>query len=154
MVAGSYDGIVGTVEMLEKGTSDDKKYKVNASNGSKYLICTYDFINIERVKKVAALLKILDTEGIPAQKLVDLIASESLRKVYLVLEWCDGADAFAIIPTLTKAEQYNLGVQSGKSSRRSTLCIYRSGMRISTGLIKSQIRPGNEFNITKNRLQV
>ena len=114
MVAGSYDGIVGTVEMLEKGTSDDKKYKVNASNGSKYLICTYDFINIECVKKVAALLKILDTEGIPAQKLVDLIASESLRKVYLVLEWCDGADAFAIIPTLTKAEQYNLGVQSGK----------------------------------------
>ncbi|MBN2065994.1 MAG: phosphotransferase [Candidatus Thermoplasmatota archaeon] len=100
--------------MLENGTSDDKKYKVNTSNGSKYLICMYDSINIERVKKVAALLKILDTEGIPAQKLVDLIASESIRKVYLVLEWCDGADAFAIIPTLTKVEQYNLGVQSGR----------------------------------------
>jgi aminoglycoside phosphotransferase (APT) family kinase protein len=114
MVASSYDGMVGNVEMLEKGTSDDKKYKVNALNGSKYLICTYDFTNIERIKKVASLLKILDTEGIPAQKLVDFIASEGLRKVYLVLEWCDGADAFTVIPTLTEAEQYKLGMQSGK----------------------------------------
>jgi aminoglycoside phosphotransferase (APT) family kinase protein len=114
MVAISYDGIVGNVEILEKGTSDDKKYKVNASNGLKYLIRMYDFINIERAKKVAALLKVLDTEGIPAQKLVDLIASESLGKVYLVLEWCDGADGFAVIPKLTEAEQYNLGIQLGK----------------------------------------
>lgn len=114
MVAGPYDRIVGNVEMLEKGTSDDKKYKVNASNGSKYLICLYDFISIERVKKVAALLKMLDAEGIPAQKFVDLIASESLEKVYLILEWCDGTDGFAVIPTMTKVEQYNLGLQSGK----------------------------------------
>lgn len=109
-----YDGIVGNVEILEKGTSDEKKYKVHASNGSEYLICVYDFINIEHVKKVAGLLKMLNTEGVPTQKFVDLVASESLRKVYLVLEWCDGADAFAVIPTLTEADQYNLGVQSGK----------------------------------------
>lgn len=114
MVGVYYDGIVGNVEILEKGTSDAKKYKVNTSNGSKYLICVYDFIYIERVKKVAGLLKRLKTEGIPTQKLVDLVAFESLRKVYLVLEWCDGADAFAVIPSLTEAEQYNLGVQSGK----------------------------------------
>jgi serine/threonine-protein kinase len=114
MITGSYEGTVGNVEIFEKGTSDDKKYKVNTSNGAKYLICTYDFIHIGRVKKVAALLKIFDTEGIPAQTLVDFFASESLKKVYLVLEWCDGVDAFAVIPSLTEAEQYNLGLQSGK----------------------------------------
>lgn len=114
MIALSYDGIVGSVEMLEKGTSDVQKYKVNASNGSKYLISVHDLIHIERVKKVAALLKILDAEDIPARKFVDLVVSESLGKVYLVVEWCDGEDGFAIIPRLTKTEQYNLGLESGK----------------------------------------
>jgi serine/threonine-protein kinase len=114
MMVGSYTEVVGNIERLVKGTSNNEKYKINAPNGSEYLIRIYDFTDIERAKKVAGLLKMLETEGIPAQKLIGLYASECLRKVYLVLEWCDGMDAYAIIPTLTKAEQYKLGVQSGK----------------------------------------
>lgn len=109
---------IGRVVPLGKGTSSDKKFIVTCSSGRKMLLRFSGMDLFERKKEIAALLKALAVEGIPAQRLLDMGVCEVTNEVYLALEWCEGVDGYAAMPSLTKHKRYELGLRAGAILRK------------------------------------
>ena len=116
MMGISYDGGIGSIKPIGKGTSRDQKYIITTSEGRKFQLRLSGIDAFEHTKEVASLLKALAAKDIPAQRLIDFGAGDG--KVYLAMEWCEGKDAEAVVPALPAQEQYDLGLHAGKILRK------------------------------------
>jgi len=103
------------MEPINKGFSGDKKYCVTTSDGTKYLLRIMPIEKDETWKNLFAMLERIATLGVPMCKPVELgVCGDG---VYVLLSWIDGEDLEAVLPELSAAEQYMLGVKAGKLLR-------------------------------------
>lgn len=113
------DDIIGyesftKIEPINKGWSNDIKYYVETDDNKELLLRVSDIsqydskrFEFEMIKQVAAL-------NLPMSQPLAFGTCEQGKNVYILLTWCDGEDAESILPRLSEAEQYALGVRSGE----------------------------------------
>jgi serine/threonine-protein kinase len=106
------------IEPLNKGWSSDKKYYIETNSGEHLLLRVADIGEYERKQAEFDMLKRVAELGVPASRPVDFGVCDGGKSVYQLLTWIDGEDADTVLPTLTEAEQYALGVKAGEILRK------------------------------------
>jgi len=102
------------IEPLNKGWSSDKKYYVETTDGRRLLLRVADIAEYERKRTEFDMLKRVAELDVPASRPVDFGVCDGGKSVYQLLTWIDGEDAETVLPTLSEAEQYALGVKAGE----------------------------------------
>jgi len=102
------------VKLIEKGVSDDKKYRVRIADGCVMLLRLSDISNYKRKKTMFDYMKRVAALGIPMSRPIDFGISCDGKDVFQLLSWCNGDTAEVILPTLSEAEQYKIGLKAGK----------------------------------------
>lgn len=99
-------------EPIRRGWSADRKYRAVTADGTAYFLRISPAekqaqrrMQFEHMRKAAAL-------GIPVCRPVDFGTCE--EGCFQLLEWIEGRDAEAVLPTLTGAERYDFGLQAGQ----------------------------------------
>lgn len=100
---------------ITKGWSEDKKYRVTLTNGTRYLLRVTPISRYETRKSLFDLLRKVSALDVPMCQPVEF--GTCADGVYALHSWIDGEDAEASLPTLTEAEQYVLGLKSGEILR-------------------------------------
>lgn len=106
------------IEPLSKGWSSDKKYYIETADGARLLLRMADSKEHDRKLAEYQALERVEELGVPAPRPVDFGVCDRGKSVYQLLTWIDGEDAESVLPALTEAEQYNLGLQSGEILRK------------------------------------
>ncbi|MDR0916835.1 MAG: phosphotransferase [Oscillospiraceae bacterium] len=100
---------------IDKGWSSDDKYIVTRG-GETLLLRVSDIAELERKRtEFAAMQKCAET-GILMNVPLELFTDEG--SVYTLLTYIDGDDAQNVLPALSDAEQYALGVSAGEILRK------------------------------------
>ena len=114
---------ITSMDYIDKGWSNDKKYRITAANGTKYLLRitpgsdsgdsadrqemqNAKQINMFHIQQKTAVL------GVPMCRPVACGRCE--EGFYSIQTWIDGGDAEEVIPGLTDAEQYACGLEAGR----------------------------------------
>jgi len=103
------------VEPIEKGWSEDKKYCVTKTDGTKYLLRITPASRYETRKALFEMLERVAALGIPICGPVEF--GTCADGVYSLQRWIDGEDLEAVLPLLPETEQYVLGLKSGEILR-------------------------------------
>lgn len=98
-------------ELIDKGWSNDKKYCVITSDGTKYLLRVTPFEKFSDRKNMYLMQKELEKLDVPMSKSIEI--GEFEEGVYILQTWVDGKDAEEVIPYLSASEQYSLGFEAG-----------------------------------------
>jgi len=106
------------IEPVNKGLSDDKKYYIETVNGEKLLLRVAGIDEYERKKAEYIMLEKVALLDVIISRPVDFGICNDGKNVYSLLEWIDGKDVAEILPGLSEAEQYELGVKSGELLRK------------------------------------
>jgi len=104
------------IQPITKGWSEDKKYCVTDTGGTKYLLRITPISRYEARKSLYSMLKQLVTLDIPMCAPVDFGTCGD--GVYLLQTWIDGEDLEEILITLSDTQQYVLGFKSGQILRK------------------------------------
>jgi len=104
------------IKFIEKGWSEDKKYRVTTPEGEKYLLRVSPIKRREARKSLFHMMEKVAALGIPMCLPVEF--GDCADGVYILLSWIDGEDLEDVLPSLTEAEQYVLGVKSGEIIRK------------------------------------
>jgi len=102
-------------EPIKKGFSSDKKYCATVCDGTKYLLRIMPIEKYETWKNLFAMLEHVAALGVPMCKAVELGTCDD--GIYVMQDWIEGEDLFAVLPTLSESEQYILGIKAGKILR-------------------------------------
>ncbi len=94
-----------------KGWSNDKKYRATAADGTKYLLRISPAPQYGRKKHEFEMMRQVSNLGVPMCRPIEL--GRCGKGVYTLHTWIDGADAEAVIPALSDAEQYAYGLEAG-----------------------------------------
>lgn len=105
------------IELINKGWSSDQKYYIETEQGSKLLLRVADISQYDQKASEYALMEQGASLGVPMSQPLELGICGLGKSVYSLYTWCDGEDAEAVLPSLTEAEQYALGVKSGEILR-------------------------------------
>lgn len=100
---------------IEKGWSEDRKYRVTTPNDTVYLLRISPLDRYERQKQWFSLMQQVSALPIPICRPVEF--GTCAEGVYTLHTWIEGSDALEVIPHLSNAEQYALGVESGRILR-------------------------------------
>lgn len=103
-----------TVEPVSKGWSRDKKYYIEDSSGQRFLLRLSDSGTYEKKRKEYEMMKEVCKLGITMSIPVDFGQCDDGKCAYSLLTWIDGVSAEEVVQTLSKAEQYKLGIDSGR----------------------------------------
>ncbi|MBR3840463.1 MAG: phosphotransferase [Erysipelotrichales bacterium] len=104
--------IVSTIPLL-KGWSRDKKYILEDTNGTKYLLRISDKSLYEQKHKQFELLKKIESLDIYCSRPIEFGVLED-ESVYMILSYLEGIDGIEAIKTMSDKEAYELGVEAGK----------------------------------------
>jgi len=100
-----------SIEFVEKGWSDDKKYHIITDKGNHLLLRNSDPITYEAKKEEFEIIQKLSLLEFEMSKAIDMgLCKEG---VYMLLEWIQGRDLEEALKTLVKREQYRLGYEAG-----------------------------------------
>ncbi|MDD4493640.1 MAG: GrpB family protein [Eubacteriales bacterium] len=99
-----------------KGWSEDKKYCVTKSNGTKYLLRITPIERYKTRKSLFEMLKQVESLGVPMCRPIDF--GICTAGVYSLQGWIDGEDLEEVLPLLSETEQYILGLKSGEIARK------------------------------------
>lgn len=102
------------IEPVEKGWSGDKKYYIETADERRLLLRISDVTGYEQRKAEFAGMERLLGVGVPMSEPLDFGVCDNGKSVYSLLTWCDGEDAETVLPALSEAEQYTIGVRSGE----------------------------------------
>lgn len=106
-----------SVEAVHKGWSKDKKYYIKALDGRELLLRIADISQYENKKwEFESVGKFAHIECLMSRPM-DCGICDNGQSVYSLYTWVEGEDANQVIPTLSKEDQYRLGVQAGEISR-------------------------------------
>lgn len=107
-----------TIETVNKGWSEDKKYYIQTLDGRELLLRVADISQYDRKKAEFELMSQAVRLGVPMSQPVDFGICNNKNNVYSLLTWCPGIDAGEVLPRLSETEQYLLGVRSGEILKR------------------------------------
>ena len=102
------------IEPVNKGWSSDKKYYIETMKEKNLLLRVADISDYDRKKVEFGMMKQVANLGVPMSQPLDFGICNNGKNVYSLFTWCDGEDAELVLPQLTEAEQYELGIKSGK----------------------------------------
>lgn len=102
------------IEPIYKGWSNDKKYYIETNDDRRFLLRVSDIAEYDLKKAEFEMLQCFDKLRIPMSHPIDFGVNNNCKNVYSLLTWCDGYDAEIVLPTMTKSEQYSIGVKSGE----------------------------------------
>jgi aminoglycoside phosphotransferase (APT) family kinase protein len=107
-----------TLDLIDKGWSNDKKYYVITNDNRQFLLRISDVSTFERKKEEYEMMKMLDSCDILMSRPIDFGVCNNGKSVFILLSWIEGNDAETVLPTLTTREQYDLGYSMGKALRK------------------------------------
>jgi len=102
------------ISLIEKGLSDDKKYRIKIADGCVMLLRISNISNYERKKIMFDYMKRVAALGVQMPCPIDFGISCDGKSVYQLLSWCDGDTAEIILPTLSESAQYTIGLKAGQ----------------------------------------
>lgn len=103
-------------ESIDKGWSDDKKFKVTTDDGMTYILRVSPSERFENRKRLFEMQSLVSELNIPMCKPIEFGICEG--GVYSLQSWIDGVDAEEFIPTLPLDKQYELGLKAGEIIRK------------------------------------
>jgi len=106
------------IEAINKGVSGDDKYYVETAQGQRYLLRISSIESYKRKKAMYDMMGRAASLGVSMSAPVDFGICNSGKNVYQLLTWCDGETADVLLPKLSHAEQYELGIKAGQNLRR------------------------------------
>jgi serine/threonine-protein kinase len=106
------------IEPIVKGVSGDAKYAVETEDGQRYLLRVSDGSERERKEAMFGMMKRVDALGVAMCRPVDFGLCNHGKNVYQLLTWCEGETADAVLPALSVAQRYAIGIQAGQNLRR------------------------------------
>ena len=103
-------------EYIDKGWSDDKKYRAYDESGASYLLrVSAPERSTHRENCCAFMLRAAEL-GVPMCRVLDYgMCGEGF---YCVHSWIDGSDAEEIMPTLPEKQQWDYGIAAGKALQK------------------------------------
>jgi len=107
---------IKTRELVEKGWSGDKKYRVTTENGEKYLLRIAALEKREYVHFGYLYMEETAKLGIPMCLPIEF--GECPDGIYVIHSWIDGEDAENAIPTFPVEQQYAYGLDAGRILRK------------------------------------
>lgn len=108
-------------EPINKGWSEDKKYCVKTTDGTKYLLRISPHSQYEAKKLLFSMMEQIAALDIPMCVPIEFgICNDG---VYSIQSWIDGVDLETVLPLssktlLSETKQYALGVQAGKIAKK------------------------------------
>lgn len=102
------------ISEVDKGWSEDKKFYVKTKGENELLLRICDIRNYEKKKKEFEIVKQLNEKSLNMSRAIDFGICNNGKSVYSLYSWINGCDARENIDRLSKKEQYDLGVVSGK----------------------------------------
>ena len=103
-------------EFIDKGWSEDKKYRITTAGETKYLLRISPIERFEARKNLFEMLERIAALGVPMCEPIEF--GTCAEGVYFIQSWIDGEELGDILPTLPKTEQYLLGFKSGEILRK------------------------------------
>lgn len=101
---------------IEKGWSNEKKYKIVDKTGQAYLLRITPVEQYERKKAEYENMKKVSALGIPMCQPIEFGTCE--EGVYSLQSWTDGKDAEEVIPNLSDEQVYKYGYEAGGILRK------------------------------------
>ena len=108
----NYDSFI-KIEPINRGKSADEKYYIETGDGKRLLLRISDIKEYERKKNEYGMMKRVHALGVLTPAPCDFGLCDNGKKVYSLSGWLDGTDAETLLPSMTKAEQYALGLKAG-----------------------------------------
>lgn len=103
-------------EVISKGWSTDQKYRITDQQGNKYLLRISD-LNRQAAKTFEfQMMRELFALGIPMPQPLEFGVCD--QGVYSIQAWIKGQNLEEVLPSLTIAEQYALGLEAGENLQR------------------------------------
>jgi len=113
----NYDKFI-KIKPINKGTSGDEKYYIETADGEKMLLRIMDIEGLERKKAEYDMMERVYRLGVLTPRPVDFGLCNDGKNIYYLTSWLDGEDAETAVLNMNDAEQYNLGIKSGKMLRK------------------------------------
>ena len=101
-----------TKNLIDKGWSRDKKYRVTDENGNRYLFRVSDISEYDAKKAEFEMMRQVSALGVPMCQPIEFGVCD--EGVFSLQSWIDGDDAEDIIPALSDTEQYVYGLEAGR----------------------------------------
>ena len=107
---------VASFDPIEKGWSCDRKYRIAASGGAKYLLRVTPPEKSASREKMFRMMRRVAQLGIPMCQPVEYGVLE--EGAYSLQSWIEGVDAEAVLPGMSETRQYAYGLDAGKILKR------------------------------------
>lgn len=101
-----------SIEYVDKGWSDDKKYHIVTDNGDHLLLRVSDLSTYEEKKREYEIVQKLSRLDFEMSKAYDIGICKA--GVYMLLGWIQGMDLEEALASLNEMEQYRLGYEAGE----------------------------------------
>ena len=102
------------VILIEKGYSEDKKYRIKTNKGKYLLLRISDIHNFEKKKKEYDIIHKFLSLGFTMSEPISFGICNKGNSVYMILSWIPGKDLKEELRNLTEKQQYILGRKAGK----------------------------------------
>lgn len=104
------------MEPLEKGWSNDRKYIIYTSDNKKLLLRISEISKFDEKLKESEIIRTISRVCQNTPKFIDLkISGNKILQLYTFIE---GEDALESIGRYSKEEQFNLGIEAGKTLKK------------------------------------
>lgn len=102
-----------SIEPVNKGWSNDQKYRVVTREGENFLLRLTDASRYETKKKEYEIIRKYAALGFPMSQPFDFGVTADGTMVYMLLSWVEGRDLEEVLPELSDEKQYLLGKEAG-----------------------------------------
>lgn len=107
-----------TVQKLTKGWSADEKYRITTKQGEMLLLRLSSIDKYDEKKKEYDIITKYAQSGISMSMPIAFGICNQKKSAYMLLSWVEGQDLEAVLPHLSREEQYRLGRMAGEILRK------------------------------------
>lgn len=98
---------------ITKGLSSDKKYYIETTDNKRMFLRVSDVLDYECKSTEYKMAECMYAHGIPTPQPLGFGMYDD-NTIYALFEWIDGNDTEKVLPQVSEAEQYRLGVKSSE----------------------------------------
>lgn len=102
------------IEKINYGWSDDEKYYIEDKNNEKFLLRITRAENFDNKKKEFNIIQKINQLKFQMSRAIDIGLCNDGKNVYMLLSWVQGESLENILSSLSREEQYNLGIKAGE----------------------------------------